>query len=240
MASERRRRSEAARGVRPMARYEHLPIYRAAFDLAVHVEKIVRNFSRYHKYSLGTELRERSRRVLERIMEANQSRERAALLGQLRLELEQLKLLARLCHESGGFASTRAYLHVARAGGGDLAAERGLAAAGRETAGRSVASGRKRSIGGGGAWPEPGGLNGSSGRAGSVMVRPSRPPRRRACSFRPPYPVAGIGGRWSRRARRFRREKRADFARVLRGAVEQLLVVDVPTPVTRTTRGTRT
>ena len=96
-----------------MARYEHLPIYRAAFELAVHVEKIVRNFGRYHKYSLGTELRERSRRVLERIMEANQSRERAALLGKLRLELEQLKLLARLCHESGGFASTRAYLHVA-------------------------------------------------------------------------------------------------------------------------------
>jgi len=25
-----------------MARYEHLPIYRAAFDLAVHVEKLVR------------------------------------------------------------------------------------------------------------------------------------------------------------------------------------------------------
>ena len=29
-----------------MARHEHLPIYRAAFDLAVHIEKIVRNFSR--------------------------------------------------------------------------------------------------------------------------------------------------------------------------------------------------
>ena len=27
-----------------MARYEHLPIYRAAFDLAVHVEKIVKSF----------------------------------------------------------------------------------------------------------------------------------------------------------------------------------------------------
>ena len=47
-----------------MARYEHLPIYRAAFDLAVHVEKLVRGFSRYHKYSLGTELRERSREIL--------------------------------------------------------------------------------------------------------------------------------------------------------------------------------
>jgi hypothetical protein len=31
-----------------MARYDHLPIYRTAFDLAVHIEKIVRHFSRYH------------------------------------------------------------------------------------------------------------------------------------------------------------------------------------------------
>jgi len=96
-----------------MARYEHLPIYRAAFDLAVHVEKIVRNFSRYHKYSLGTELRERSRRILERIMEANSRQDRAEDLRELRRDLEAFKVLARLCHESGGFASTRAYLYVA-------------------------------------------------------------------------------------------------------------------------------
>lgn len=96
-----------------MARYEHLPIYRAAFDLAVHVEKIVRNFSRYHRYSLGTELREGSRRILERIIEANGSLDRAARLEQLRGDLENFKVLARLCHESGGFASTRAYLYVA-------------------------------------------------------------------------------------------------------------------------------
>jgi hypothetical protein len=65
-----------------MARYEHLPIYRAVFDLAVHIEKIVRNFSRYHKYTLGTELRDGSRRILERIIEANQSRDRGPVLEQ--------------------------------------------------------------------------------------------------------------------------------------------------------------
>jgi len=27
-------------------------------DLAVHMEQFVRNFSRYHKYTLGSELRE--------------------------------------------------------------------------------------------------------------------------------------------------------------------------------------
>jgi hypothetical protein len=44
-----------------MARYEHLPIYKAALDMTVHFEKLVAGFSRYHKYTLGTELRESSR-----------------------------------------------------------------------------------------------------------------------------------------------------------------------------------
>lgn len=96
-----------------MARYEHLPIFRAAFDLALHLEKIVKNFSRYHKYTLGTELRERSRAVLQRVIAANTaSDERQAQLLALRAELEQLKVLVRLCHQSGGFATTRSYLYV--------------------------------------------------------------------------------------------------------------------------------
>jgi hypothetical protein len=36
-----------------MARYEHLPIYKTAMDLAVYLEQVVHNFSRYHKYTLG-------------------------------------------------------------------------------------------------------------------------------------------------------------------------------------------
>ena len=93
-----------------MARYEHLPIYRAAFDLAVHLERIVKNFSRYHKYTLGSELRDGSRRVLQRIIEANEARDandREPVLGALRREIEQLKVTARLAQESEAFASTR-------------------------------------------------------------------------------------------------------------------------------------
>ncbi|MDC8771789.1 hypothetical protein [Roseateles albus] len=40
-----------------MARYEHLPIYKAALDLTVHVEKLVAGFSRYHKSTLSTVFR---------------------------------------------------------------------------------------------------------------------------------------------------------------------------------------
>lgn len=96
-----------------MARYEHLPIFREAYDLTVHIEKIVRNFSRYHKYTLGTDLRNRSRKILEKIMEANNAGDRLPCLLGLRHELESLKIMTRLCHESGGFASTRSYLYMA-------------------------------------------------------------------------------------------------------------------------------
>ena len=40
-----------------MARYEHLPIYKAALDVAVGFENLLVGFSRYHKYTLGSELR---------------------------------------------------------------------------------------------------------------------------------------------------------------------------------------
>ena len=41
-----------------MARYNHLPIYKRAQELMVYVETVVRGFSRYHKYTIGTRLRE--------------------------------------------------------------------------------------------------------------------------------------------------------------------------------------
>ncbi len=63
-----------------MARYEHLPIYKKAMDLTVYFEKIVRNFSRYNKYTLGSELREKSRQIVELIIKTNYTREWLPLL----------------------------------------------------------------------------------------------------------------------------------------------------------------
>ena len=47
-------------------------------DLTIYFEKIVRNFIRYHKYTLGSELRERSREIVGLIIKANPSISRAA------------------------------------------------------------------------------------------------------------------------------------------------------------------
>lgn len=40
-----------------MARYEHLPIYAKAYQLALYVEQQVHGFPRFHKYALGADLR---------------------------------------------------------------------------------------------------------------------------------------------------------------------------------------
>ncbi len=44
--------------------YTNLPIFKQALDLNVYIEETVRNFSRFHKYGIGTELREKTREVL--------------------------------------------------------------------------------------------------------------------------------------------------------------------------------
>jgi hypothetical protein len=57
-----------------MARYEHLPIYKKAMELALYFEQIVRNFSRYNKYTIGSDLRNKSREIACHIMRANSMR----------------------------------------------------------------------------------------------------------------------------------------------------------------------
>ena len=92
-----------------MARYEHLPIYKKAMDLAVHMEQTVRNFSRYHKYTLGSELREKSREVVEAIIRGKSRVEKLPHLIELREKLEGLHVLLRIAKEVRALASFKSY-----------------------------------------------------------------------------------------------------------------------------------
>ncbi len=95
-----------------MARYEHLPIYKKSFDLTVHLEKVVAGFSRYHKYTLGTELRNCSRNVVLNIIQANANWDKVPELLQLRNRLEELLFLIRLSKEVKCFKSFKSYQYV--------------------------------------------------------------------------------------------------------------------------------
>ena len=88
-----------------MARYEHLPIYKQAMDVAVHFENVVAGFSRYHKYTLGTELRNQSRAVVALIVKANAARDKRPELLALRECLDELLILMRLAKEVKAFKS---------------------------------------------------------------------------------------------------------------------------------------
>jgi hypothetical protein len=92
-----------------MAQTEHLPIYQATYDLCLYFEQIVRNFSRYHKYSLGQDLRDGSRHALRLIVRANARRDKVPVLFELREELEELKVLLRLCHDAKAFANFNSF-----------------------------------------------------------------------------------------------------------------------------------
>jgi len=70
-----------------------LPIYRAALELAVYMEQTVRHFDRYHKYTVGTDLRQKSKGVLFGISRAHLAEEKLPALVELRDSCEEMKML---------------------------------------------------------------------------------------------------------------------------------------------------
>jgi hypothetical protein len=86
-----------------------LLIYKTAFDLVKYFDGIVKNFSRYNKYTYGSELRNLSREILRRIIRANSAAEKVPHLLELRLKLEELKVIIRLCREMKVFPNFNSF-----------------------------------------------------------------------------------------------------------------------------------
>ena len=92
-----------------MAQYEHLPIYRDAYNFLIFCETVVRNFSRYNKYTHGSELRNQAKTVINLIVRANNSRIKTPMLEELRISLEEVKLTVRLCKEIKAFQNFKQF-----------------------------------------------------------------------------------------------------------------------------------
>ena len=99
-----------------MARYDGLPIYRRAQELVVYLEKAVRGFSRYHKYSIGERLRQASWDVVTLVVRANNTpvKERTGLLVALRDKVEEINVALAVAKELEAFASRNAWQQAAR------------------------------------------------------------------------------------------------------------------------------
>jgi len=96
-----------------MAYYENLPIYKKAFELIVCIENAVRNFSRYHKYSIGTDMRHLSRNLVLLIIKANSQRNKVCLLTELRDRSEEMKTIIMVGKEIKAFNSFKQFAYAA-------------------------------------------------------------------------------------------------------------------------------
>ena len=99
-----------------MAKYEHLPIYKAAMELVVFIENAVKVFSRYHKYSIGERLRQSSWEVITLIVKANNTpiKARKPLLVALRDKIEEVNIALNVAKELRAFANHNSYRQASR------------------------------------------------------------------------------------------------------------------------------
>ena len=75
----------------------------------LYLERVTRNCSRAHKYTLGADLRDGTRRVLKLIVRANARYDKVPLLLEVREEIEALKVVVRLCQDVKAFSNFGAF-----------------------------------------------------------------------------------------------------------------------------------
>ena len=97
-------------------RYKQLPLWRAATRFLLEIEDAVRRFPRYHKYTLGSDLRRQAMTVCRLVARAAQDSDaagRAQRLEQLVWQVEDLKMSLQLAKELEAFASFAQFQRLA-------------------------------------------------------------------------------------------------------------------------------
>ena len=89
--------------------YTNLPIFKKSLELNVYIETIVKGFSRYHKYSIGEELRAKSRELLYAIYKIYFAKNKRDAIEHLRDNNEELKIIIFLAKELKSFKSFRQF-----------------------------------------------------------------------------------------------------------------------------------
>jgi len=90
---------------------ENLPIFKASMALAVYMEQIVKGFSKYHKYTMGQDLRLQSKKLIFLVSHANNSRDKTEVVKKLRDACEEMKVLIYLSKELEVFHSFKQFEH---------------------------------------------------------------------------------------------------------------------------------
>jgi len=80
-----------------MARYEHLPLFKAVYDFTLYFFKLSRGFPKDFKYGLAIEIQGLNTELMDCIILANSSNgEKALHLSKAELDVERIKIKVRL------------------------------------------------------------------------------------------------------------------------------------------------
>lgn len=96
-----------------MARYDHLPVYRLCYDLNLEVQKIVGEFPREYKYTLGEKIRTTLLHILLYCVRANRLTHKKSEILQMIVEMEFIKICLRMSTDLG-IIPDKKYLQLLR------------------------------------------------------------------------------------------------------------------------------
>lgn len=79
-----------------MAQYNHLPIYKTAYDLLLELMNITKNYPREFKFSLGEKIQNAIVELLLNIYKANSSRDKKVFLLDIIEQIQYINILVRI------------------------------------------------------------------------------------------------------------------------------------------------
>ena len=97
-----------------MAKYYHLKIFKESIDLTIYIEDIVKNFSKYHKYTVGSRLRNISYDITVLIVKINSKKKEARkeLMRELIDKVEEMRVNLLIARELKAFNNPKSFFHA--------------------------------------------------------------------------------------------------------------------------------
>ena len=84
-----------------MAIYNHLPVYKASYDLLVDIFEVTRHFTREYKYTLGESIKKEAIEMITNIYRANSSYDKRDKIQAARENIEVIRLYFILMRDLG-------------------------------------------------------------------------------------------------------------------------------------------
>ncbi len=82
-----------------MTIYLHLPVYKASYDLVLEMFRVIKDFNREYKYTLGESVKKEAMEMIINIYRANSSYSKKPYIEKAREKIETIRIFLRLAKD---------------------------------------------------------------------------------------------------------------------------------------------